>query len=772
MSGVLLLLLSGSIGAIVLGLWVVFRRNLTRSRLATLRSVRAVAEPRPAHRDSEYVSRDQAGAAGQVGVDNPAESVVAPSAKAVLGDQCAVNGEENQAWTPSASFKCSALVIEMAPEDDSARMLPSKADDGHATTPAVIDVSSVAEEATNGFQSEGEIAVLSESDHGSPSEAGQEESLGYSPTFVGYAQPTRAPKTSPGTKATVDAGPNSEELLSPPVLEETRLTQDGALMDVTSQPVSEVPMIVADPLSVVDAKGQDDRDNESNALPVERSTQQHGVDAQQRGAVVAADDLTAHPGSHSSSNAGPDVVLGPDLRMPGTSGNVFTSRRRPAKPARYRDRRGLRRPVPAKTIVALNEAPITEGVLRTPAEARLRLVIHPIRRTVGISVVLARPLGYPDSINLLLGSGVVVGAYGEGRYDDVDLEWTSSLLSGELRLDAAEGYQWLRSGRRIHIFSELADEQGLISVASAQLNSSCAVLCTQEDEGSVRSAAAACGSPGLVSHGQWAGVPDGWVVLSGYRPAHSAANSLDPHLATLDPRISMEIRLSGGLQVRSSSFAEGCPPGIEIEPLPAGAQVTIDGISAEMGSDGCWRAAGWDRPGDHLVDVTPGPSLTYRIVEDPWAVDGWEFWNAHASRFLGSNNTPWGCAQICGAIVSGPCGENVVAGEAMPGVIALGLQHGVAALKVRPDAPVAVGLLREVPAFLISSSGPKRRQGRIDWLAPPVVEGASRLIDSSWAMVVRCVGSRRLSVNSDSPMAQEAWRRARIRARRYRKGEV
>src|SRR3546814_4641553 len=99
-------------------------------------------------------------------------------------------------------------------------------------------------------------------------------------------------------------------------------------------------------------------------------------------------------------------------------------------------------------------------------------MLHPIRRTAALSAVLARPAGYPGRISLLLGEGAEVGAYSEDRYDDVDIEWTAGLLSGEVRLDCEEGYQWLRSGRRIHIFGEVADEPGIMSVGRSEEHTS------------------------------------------------------------------------------------------------------------------------------------------------------------------------------------------------------------------------------------------------------------------------------------------------------------
>jgi hypothetical protein len=90
------------------------------------------------------------------------------------------------------------------------------------------------------------------------------------------------------------------------------------------------------------------------------------------------------------------------------------TRPRPSKPAQHRDRRGQRRalsPQPAPSV----ERPSPAGAaLRTPAEAKLRLMLHPIRRAAALSAVLARPAGYPDRITLLLGEDTEkIGAYSE-----------------------------------------------------------------------------------------------------------------------------------------------------------------------------------------------------------------------------------------------------------------------------------------------------------------------------------------------------------------------
>lgn len=481
-----------------------------------------------------------------------------------------------------------------------------------------------------------------------------------------------------------------------------------------------------------------------------------GLSPQQERATAASDPL---PDTISEEKAG-EIT---------SADGVVRRRQRRSNPAQHRDRRGQRRALAPQAAPGSERAPAADAALRAPAEAKLRLMLHPMRRMATLSAVLARPPGYPECITLLLGEGVEVGAYCEDRYDDVDLEWTADLLSAEVRLDCEEGYQWLRSGRRIHIFGEVANEPGIMSVGSAGLLSPSTIVCRSEDAAAVHAAAQACGSPTLVPHDHWSGIPDGWMVLSGYRPAHAAASGLATGLSVLDPGVGSEIRFSEGLRIRAASFAEGGPPRIEIAPFPAGATVTIDGRPAELGEDGAWTADGWERPGDHLVDVVPGPSAAYRIIEDPWIGDGWEAWDAHPERFGASAHAPWAVAQVCGAAVSGPGGEYVVAADAMLSVVCLGLRRGTVALRRRPDAPVAVGLLGEPPAFLISATGQRRRQGRIVWLSPLPAASGTRTIDPQWVAEVRSASARRLPLDGGGAPAEDAWRKARERARRHKR---
>lgn len=494
-------------------------------------------------------------------------------------------------------------------------------------------------------------------------------------------------------------------------------------------------------------------------------------DADQQAPLYAETDVdTAGLQSSSDEADAEDPVKPEDASDPGPPyqpetppGTVL----RPRQPSVHRDRRGKRRAITA-TAPPQPVAPAPGASVRPPAEAKLRLSLHPIRRTARLSVVLTRPGGFPARVAVLGAGTEVVEAYDEQRYDDLDLPWTSELLDGELRLASADGFQWLRSARQIHIFAQDPNESELISASAARAGIAHTLICRSGDAEAIRLAAAATGSPELQTHEHWQGIPDGWSVLSGYTPGHAAAQPLSSGLRTMDPGEGLEISFEGGLAVRGRVYAAGHPPRIIITPAPGAASVTIGGIPAELSSSGAWTAAGWDTPGQHIIDVVPGPSASYEIATDPWLTGGWDFWDAHPGRFGKGAGEPWARAKICGALIRGPADETVFAAETQPTLVALGTRAGTTLLRRRADAGVSVGLMAEPPAFLLSATGSRRSQGRVVWLGLATAQGPSRQHDAEWVAIVRIATARRLPlVQADAP-GEDAWRKAKERARRLR----
>jgi hypothetical protein len=267
----------------------------------------------------------------------------------------------------------------------------------------------------------------------------------------------------------------------------------------------------------------------------------------------------------------------------------------------------------------------------------------------------------------------------------------------------------------------------------------------------------------------WQGIPNGWIVLSGYAPAHAASPPLPLGLRPLDPGEGLEIAFEGGLEIRPRVYASGHPPRIVIRPAPGKAAVTVGGEPAILSDDGSWVAPGWDGPGQHIVDIVPGPSLSYEIAADPWAANDWTFWNAHPERFDANVRGSWACAEVCGAQVRGPAGEFVFAAEAQTTLVALGAKWGATLLQRRDEVSVSVGLMAEPPTFLLSASGPRRTQGRVLWLGLAPAPPPSRRTDVEWASAVRTAASRRLPLERADAFGEDAWRKAKDRARRLRR---
>jgi hypothetical protein len=362
-----------------------------------------------------------------------------------------------------------------------------------------------------------------------------------------------------------------------------------------------------------------------------------------------------------------------------------------------------------------------------------------------------------------------VNAYDTQRYDDLDLPWTGELLDGELRLASTDGFRWLRSARRVHIFAGDPNEPDLISVGAARPDVEHALVCRSSDAAEIRSAATSAGSPELFAHEHWRGIPDGWTVLSRYTPTHSVALSLLPDLRPLDPGAGLEILFEGGLVIRPRVYAAGHPPRIAISPAPGGASITIGGEPATQSADGTWEAPGWDRPGQHMVDIVPGPSASYEIAADPWTTAGWDFWDAYPGRFGSRALDPWARAEICGVQIRGPAGETVFAAETEPTLLAIGPRSSAALLQRRGDVSVSVGFMAEAPAFLLAAMGQRRTQGRVIWLGLTPASKGARQLDPDWIAAVRSAASRRWPLEYSDAIGEDAWRKAKQRARRLRR---
>ena len=548
-------------------------------------------------------------------------------------------------------------------------------------------------------------------------------------------QPAREDAVLPSADAAAGAPPDP-----PPVI----ATEPAALANAADAPKDDA--LSGSPCSV----GAEADDPEGARAPAERTN------AQEEAGTDICCDLEAEPAFPPAPHPAPE--------------GLRKVRAKPQRrPAVHRDRRGGRRapsPAPAPTA---EPAPPRAVHGRLPAEARLRLLLDPIRRMATLSVVLTRPDGLPRRITVEAAERYDVEAYDDQRYDDLDLPWTADLLASELRLVSAEGFQWLRSARQVHIFAEDPAEPGLVSVSAARLGVANTIVCRTPDIEAIQSAARLAGSASLQPCVQWQGIPDGWMVLSGYTPLREIGSELPAGLRALDPGTGLEIHFEGGLALRARVYAAGHPPLVVVSPAPGSASVTIGGEPATLSESGGWVAPGWDAPGQHIVDVVPGPSASYEIAADPWTVDGWDHWDAHPDRFPHAGGKPWAHAQICGAKICGQTGEAAVAAESHPLLVVLGAGKHAVPLQRRGDAPASFGFLPEPPAFLLSAAGRRRLQGRVVYLGVAPAPQPSGRPDTKWISAVRIAASRRLPLEGSDAVGDDLWQKAKERARRLRK---
>ncbi|MBR1217496.1 hypothetical protein JQ557_05830 [Bradyrhizobium sp. U87765 SZCCT0131] len=504
---------------------------------------------------------------------------------------------------------------------------------------------------------------------------------------------------------------------------------------------------------------------DSQAIPPQSSPETEPPTASKddlSGAAEPADDYSAreeaapeeHTAGHSSEAQNTDAAPSEP------QGGEDTG---PRPRAVFRDRRGARRHIPQREEAGPRRERRATSRLRQ-AEAKLRLMVDPIRKRIALAAILQRPEGFPDLIRI---GGEDVQNFDDSRYDDLDLDWTTGLLDGEIRFsDETQKLEWVRSARPFHLFTGAPGEPDLISVSAAPLGTRCTIVCRERHAADIEATATEAGSSAPARLSGFEGLPSGWTVLDGYVPVRALVSPPE-WLKPLDPGAEMAIALDGGFEIKTAVYAEGEPPLIRIDGMPSNCKVFIDGSPAQIRADRSWSAPGWDKPGAHLVDIVPGKTLTYHIMPDPALRDGWERWTAHTSLAPALS----GAAAICGAMVYSPDGRTVLATEAASSVTALGARHEIKMLPVRQDAPAAIAALSFEPLFAVLSSGGRREQSRILVLDFPQAasERQPKKLDARWAFIVRDMAARRVQVRPETPAAKAAWRSATQEARRRKR---
>jgi hypothetical protein len=563
------------------------------------------------------------------------------------------------------------------------------------------------------------------------------------PSTAERAEPEAVPEVAEGPPASIgeaEAGPSTAAPAEPKSVSETAEDSPASVGQVEAEPSAVEPAEpgalpeIAEEFSVTIGETQTESSTTKSAVPEAKLEIPEGP-----------------PAAIGETKAEPPAPVTPAIKP------ISTQPRR----AVHRDRRGARRSLPGQAPAP--GAPTFQDFRQ--AEAKLRLGLDPIRRSVQLSLVLSRPEGFPDPVSIDLGGPQTVSAFDETRYDDFDVTWTAELLADELRVsDPTHRVGWIRSARPLHLFAE--SDLDFVSVPAARPGIQHAVICRDPDAAAVSLAASRAGSPPLTPITGWSGIPPTWTVFSGYTPIQQISPLDDLRLRGLDIGSGAEIHLRGGLRIRAEHFAEGKPPSIFVEPFPSGCQVTIDRQPAFQGENGAWTTPDSENPGQHLIDVIGGSSLTYTIDADPGAARDWPIPEEALSSF--GAPAPVSAALI-GAYANPLARSAVLATEPAGSVVAIGPRAGLQPLGARPDIPAAVAAVPFDAAFIIVSWGRRRHQGRILCLGSPGPDRMGRRPDTNWVSTVIAAAARRLDVSPGDDTAKRAWRSAVTAARRARR---
>jgi hypothetical protein len=244
----------------------------------------------------------------------------------------------------------------------------------------------------------------------------------------------------------------------------------------------------------------------------------------------------------------------------------------------------------------------------------------------------------------------------EEWYQDVEAEDLGGLLrAGTVWRHSGTAQEWVLARREIFVFAAGTTHRGFVSCPRLTLGREHAVLCTSTRLAEVEEVLQQAGCTNQTVLREEDGTPSGWVLIAGIgragRPRGLVPTDAVPIvegsdiLNVLRPVPEIEILLEGGVPLGYSSWLAAFAPAIRVVGDAQHVQkVLIDGNEATIGEDGAFRAAGWDKPGNHRVWCSHA-SRGYSLIQ---LERSWDPWPAYVFQSADSGG---GRVAICGPLV-------------------------------------------------------------------------------------------------------------------------
>lgn len=473
----------------------------------------------------------------------------------------------------------------------------------------------------------------------------------------------------------------------------------------------------------------------------------------------AAEVLTDGAPGEAARNEAREEIAPDDILIGDAAVNELPTAREPRAPGRYRPR--LReKSRPAQGPPPAERPPLAERVPEFAAlEADLVLTFRPGGWGMDLSLLLRRPEGMPEQIATTLGGKATeLSAIDDSLFEPVQLADPGPALRVGIAAEAAEpgGWRWVRTGRRLHVFTERAGVFGFTSVPRVVIGQENVILCESDLANRVLELCGATGS-GTPTETAGPGVPGGWRCFRGYWPRHPGSWEDDDIYLALNPLPDAAIEFTGGVATSRSTWITGRPPSIRIfGAVPAPGEVTIDSHPATCSADGQWTSAGWDELGAHTVRYA-GLLRRYEIVQTE---DDWGWWPAHAGPGL----------VLAGAFASLNGGKNAAVVLEDQSAWLLGARPGEIVRAAARAGAVGVTASPEFkPVWAVPTKTRRRPAPRLlDFEAAPQApaEGVSAETVRLWRQIIRDA--------SDTPYGGEAataelWRTYKAAGRSHRR---
>lgn len=492
------------------------------------------------------------------------------------------------------------------------------------------------------------------------------------------------------------------------------------------------PVVTEDPHPELDGTPEQN----APALPADGFSL--ATDAEQAGTADVADSNVQDPIQH----------LTPDAATPQPRISQYQPR--------LRERSDSSRGRPAKRAADAGSAAATR---RGTLEADFLLAFRPGGWGTVLSMLLRRPEeAETDEVAIRFADEVVkLAAIDDQFLEPVPLIHAGAALSQGAVAESVEPlrHRWVRTGRRLHVFSERAGVPGFASVPRVLIGQENVILCGSEIADDVLGCCSDTGSSAPLEI-SGPGVPEGWRCFREFRPhAPGDWSDKDEIFFALSPLPNAAIEFAGGISLGRANWLAGRPPAIHILGAdPSLGDVTIDDTAAVIFERDQWIAPGWDAPGQHVVRYK-GISRSYEIVE---AEESWPAWPGHVRTDIA----------IAGAVATNIDGlpEIVLAG---PSCWLLGARPG----ELVHAAAAACGFAACVaprfrPVWAIEAKVSRRRPipRLLDTLDEPgpVIDSASPEAVALWCRLVRDAARTPIAKGLESE-AGVLWRRYGAAAR-------